>query len=194
MLLLAIETATSNGNAIIINIKNNGQESVLHEINVPENEHAISFLPPRLNEILPTLPLIPTAIITNRGPGSFTGIRVGLSSAQGLSLGLGVPMVTVSSLQAIAWRDKTTMPHLAAPGKTSHSYFQQLFAEDFLTPLGEATTEPGSISSTQVSAQDLINVAIALHQQGLAWEDAAFNDPMPLYIRPCYTVTNKSSK
>ena len=37
------------------------------------------------------------------GPGSFTGVRIGVSTAKGLCWGLGNPAVGVSTLEAMAW-------------------------------------------------------------------------------------------
>ena len=42
--------------------------------------------------------------VVSRGPGSFTGLRIGLGMVKGLSLATGKPVAGISSLDGIAWR------------------------------------------------------------------------------------------
>jgi tRNA threonylcarbamoyl adenosine modification protein YeaZ len=50
-------------------------------------------------------------VVVTRGPGSFTGLRIGLSYAKGMALALGIPLIGIDSLTAAA------VPYFGKPGQ-----------------------------------------------------------------------------
>jgi tRNA threonylcarbamoyl adenosine modification protein YeaZ len=76
----------------------------------------------------------PDAILVDCGPGSFTGVRVGLAAAHGLAIGWGVPLAGYSSLAVLAAAGGG-VPVAAALLGGHGELFVQSFAGDPLAPL-----------------------------------------------------------
>ncbi len=53
------------------------------------------------------------AIAVSKGPGSYTGLRIGVSTAKGLCFGLGIPLIATNTLKALSF-GATTHPEFTA--------------------------------------------------------------------------------
>jgi tRNA threonylcarbamoyladenosine biosynthesis protein TsaB len=76
------------------------------------------------------------------GPGSFTGIRVGVAAARGLALALGIPAVGVPTLEVLAdmaCKDGDEGPIVAAMDAKRGDVYVQMFSAD-----GKPLSEPSS--------------------------------------------------
>ncbi|CNB54429.1 tRNA (adenosine(37)-N6)-threonylcarbamoyltransferase complex dimerization subunit type 1 TsaB [Yersinia intermedia] len=97
--ILAIDTATE---ACSVALWNNGEVQALFEL--CPREHTQRILP-MVQQVLAESGLSLTqldALAFGRGPGSFTGVRIGIGIGQGLALGADLPMIGVSTLQTMA--------------------------------------------------------------------------------------------
>ena len=67
-------------------------------------------------------------IVCSKGPGSFTGLRIGISTAKGLSAGSGSPLVSVPSLDAMAYPfSKLPFPVLPVIDAKKKRFYGRLF-------------------------------------------------------------------
>jgi tRNA threonylcarbamoyladenosine biosynthesis protein TsaB len=99
MRLLALDTSTVACSAALA-----VGDAVLERHEVRPKEHT-RLLVPMLRELLAEGGLAPAdldAVVLGNGPGSFIGLRIGASVAQGICYAAGLPLVPVSSLAAVA--------------------------------------------------------------------------------------------
>src|SRR5690606_2407743 len=137
--LIAFETATE---ACSVAIWRDGE--VLERFEVAPRRHAELALP-WAQELLSEAGLARAqldAVAVGRGPGAFTGVRLGVGLAQGIALALDVPVVPVSTLAVLAARAPGGRVLAAIDARMGEVYLGRFqLAEGGVDPLGDRSEE-----------------------------------------------------
>ena len=99
--ILAIETTTKNCSVALFD---DAKQLALKELVSEGYSHAEQltiFIEEVLSEVKISINNL-NAIALSMGPGSYTGLRIGTSTAKGLCYSLGIPLISISTLKAMA--------------------------------------------------------------------------------------------
>jgi tRNA threonylcarbamoyladenosine biosynthesis protein TsaB len=105
MRLLAIETATPGSSVAVVE----DRRTLAAASRIDRMGHA-GFLVPAIDFCFDQVGWSPVdldAVVVDIGPGLYTGIRVGLATAQGLAAAFGIPVIPAVSVDALALEAKT---------------------------------------------------------------------------------------
>lgn len=104
MYILAIDTSNQ---ALGVSLMR--ENKVIGEVvtNLPKN-HSVRLMP-AVDQLMKEVGVSPEQlekIVVAKGPGSYTGVRIGLTTAKTLAWALNIPVVGVSSLKALAYQGR----------------------------------------------------------------------------------------
>lgn len=100
MNILLIETATA-----VCSVALAGDEGILAELHTAQPNAHSSQLSPLIGRLYAMCGIAARqlgAVCVSSGPGSYTGLRIGVSTAKGICYALGIPLLSVPTLQSMA--------------------------------------------------------------------------------------------
>lgn len=103
--ILNLESATTNCS---VSVSRDGELLVLKEqdtLNYSHSEKLHEYIREVLSEASLTVRDL-EAIAVSKGPGSYTGLRIGVSAAKGLCFSLDIPLISVATLESLAYQVK----------------------------------------------------------------------------------------
>ncbi|TDE38634.1 tRNA (adenosine(37)-N6)-threonylcarbamoyltransferase complex dimerization subunit type 1 TsaB [Nonomuraea mesophila] len=127
MLVLAFDTATPAVTAAL----HDGERVLAESTTIDARRHG-ELLAPAVQRVLAESGVSVrdvTAVVAGSGPGPYTGLRVGLMTAQGLSTTLGVPSYGVCTLDALAFGSGLSEPFLVATDARRKEVFWARYAD-----------------------------------------------------------------
>lgn len=104
MNILAIDTSNQVLGIAILN-----QDQIIGELITNVKKNQTSRLMPAIHQLMKDIDMNPDQldkIVVARGPGSYTGVRIGVTTAKSLAWALSIPVVGVSSLEVLAYQGR----------------------------------------------------------------------------------------
>jgi tRNA threonylcarbamoyl adenosine modification protein YeaZ len=146
-LILALDTSTAACTAALLLPDGTIVASRDEEIG---RGHA-EYLVPMISEMLDGH--VPTRLLVGVGPGSFTGLRVGLAAAHGLAIGWSIPLAGMNSLALLAAAAPSGEGKVTAAMTGGHGeLFVQTFDRKKLTPTGPIASLPPEKAAAKTDA------------------------------------------
>lgn len=168
MVILGIEAAARNCSAavyeegiLLAEIRSNA--GMTHsETLLPMVDKALSLAGKTIDEC--------GAIALTKGPGSFTGLRIGAATAKGLALGLGKPLIPVGTLEALTFM--SGVEHVIRVG-IMDARRHQVYTAAYRT---DTTGEEVVVAPEAMPAEELLEILKKTEGDTLF-----FGDAVPLY-------------
>lgn len=221
MRLLAIDTALTNCAVALVDGETTQTclATVAEEIGRGHAERLMPMVDEVLEQASAGFETIDRFVVTT-GPGSFTGLRVGLSVARGFGLVTGKPVVGISTLEALAHGAAAQLAGrplcVALTGKGNEVYSQffdcnaQPAGEGMVRTLDQLQTELPSDCLLAGSAAERIAEVAGLPAEAIlntsaypdilsvaalgAVRDPSEAEPSPLYLRPPDATPQKKGR
>ena len=106
MNLLAIE---SSSRKLSIGLKKEAKITKLHSDKINDSANSLPILSKKIIKDASLSFKDLDAICISSGPGSFTGLRVGMSYAKGIALALDIPVIPISTFDILAYNNSTSL-------------------------------------------------------------------------------------
>ena len=143
--ILALETSTMDGSVAALE-----GERLLGQIALEPGQRTAQSFAPAIEQQLRSVGWRPQdvqLVAVTQGPGSFTGLRIGVTAAKTLAYAVGAEVIGVNSLKVIAWQAPAAGQRICS---VLDAQRQQLFAAEFQRD-GENLQEVGQTRIRDIS-------------------------------------------